>query len=465
MNQLWAPRALLPDGWADAVLLSWDGEGNLTAVEPGVTQPAPPVARAAGPVVPGMTNLHSHAFQRAMAGLTEVLADPADDFWSWRQWMYRFAGRIGPETLGAVARQLYTEMLKAGYTSVCEFHYLHHQPGGRAYPEGPELALRVVDAAADLGLGMTLLPVLYQYSGFGSRPPTEGQARFLGTPDGVLAMVDRLQRLRPSGPGRAYGAAAHSLRAVSPEALDLLRSGLHSQDPRAPFHLHVAEQTREVEDCLAALGQRPVAWLFDHQPVDHRWCLVHATHLDPGEIAALARSGAVAGLCPTTEANLGDGTFPGTAYLAAGGVWGIGSDSHVGLSPAEELKQLEYSQRLRDRRRNVLASVSRPSLATSLYLDAVAGGAQASGRPVAGLAIGQRADFVVLDGNHPDVADRTPEQALAGWIFGPRQASAVSDVVAGGRFVVVRGHLDGEEKTAETYRRAVKALVNPEEAP
>jgi formimidoylglutamate deiminase len=400
-----------------------------------------------------------------MAGLTEVLADPADDFWSWRQWMYRFAGKIGPETLGAVARQLYTEMLKAGYTSVCEFHYLHHRPGGKGYSEPSELALRVVDAATDRGLGMTLLPVLYQYSGFGNRPPTEGQSRFLGTPEGLLGLIDRMRTLRPSGRSRAYGAAPHSLRAVSPEGLDRLREGLHAHHSDAPFHIHVAEQTREVEDCVAVLGQRPVAWLLDHQPVDHRWCLVHSTHLDAAELAGLARSGAVAGLCPTTEANLGDGVFPGAAFGAEGGNWGIGSDSHVGLSPAEELKQLEYSQRLRDRRRNVLASTSGPQVATSLYLGAVAGGAQASGRPVSGITVGQRADFVVLDGNHPDVAERTGDQALAGWVFGPRQASAVADVVVGGRYVVQHGHQEGEEAIAEEYRRAIRALINDEETP
>jgi formimidoylglutamate deiminase len=432
-NMLLAEHALLPGGWARDVLLCWDAAGMLTGVTVGAA-PAPDTACANGPVLPGMPNLHSHAFQRAFAGLSEFRsADRADDsFWTWRALMYRFARDLGPDQLEVIATQLYIEMLRAGYTTVCEFHYLHHAPDGQRYAEAAEMSMRLLAAAERAGIGITLLPVLYQDAGFGGQPPRPEQRRYLNSVDALLDLVQR---------GRAHGArvgvAPHSLRAVGPQALRELLAGLQSIEPRAPIHLHIAEQQQEVDDCLAWSGQRPIAWLLANASVDERWCLVHATHLDATERSALAASGAVAGLCPTTEANLGDGVFPAAAYLGAGGAWGIGSDSHISVDAAEELRLLEYTQRLAQQRRNVLAGDGRPDdaaprqVADHLWLGAVAGGAQASGRAVRGLAVDQQADFVVLDGSGL-LGGLGPAQALASHVFANSGRSAVRDVFVGG---------------------------------
>lgn len=434
-STLFASHALLPDGWQRDVVLAWDAAGRFTSIDAGVPAPRG-VPCAAGPVLPGMPNLHSHAFQRAMAGLTEYRSDPADSFWSWRTLMYRFAAALNPEDLEAIARQLYIEMLLAGYTSVCEFHYLHHDRHGQPYAERGALAQCLIRAAADTGIGLTLLPVLYQYSGFGSAPPMPEQARFIHSAQALLDLLAGLRHTHAPHDGLAYGVAPHSLRAVSPESLQALLQGVDAIDPRAPVHIHIAEQIGEVQGCIAALGARPVQWLLDHVEVDGRWCLVHATHTDERERRAMARSGAVVGLCPSTEANLGDGIFDAPDYLEAGGRWGIGSDSHASVSVAEELRLLEYSQRWRDRRRNVLASARQPHVADALYLAAQQGGAAASGRPIGGLARGQRADFLVLDGTDPAISGVSPSQALAGMVFGNHGGNPIRDVVVGGRRIV-----------------------------
>ncbi|MCB2099511.1 MAG: formimidoylglutamate deiminase, partial [Rhodobacterales bacterium] len=336
MKRLFAPAALLPHGWADDVLLEVADDGALAAVTPGAEPPAE-AERLPGPVVPGVPNLHSHAFQRAMAGLAEV-AGPADDsFWTWRQVMYGFLARLTPDDVGAIARLLYIDMLKAGYTAVGEFHYLHHGPDGTPYGDRAELSERVIAAARSAGIGITHLPVLYGNNGFGGAAPSDGQRRFLNSPDALLGLVDTLKSRHGANPDVAVGVAPHSLRATTPEALAAAVAGV----PDGPIHIHIAEQTREVDECLAWSGTRPVDWLFDHHAVDGRWCLVHATHVTPAEAARLAISGAVAGLCPTTEANLGDGLFPVTDYAAAGGVMGIGSDSHITVDPAQEMRWLE----------------------------------------------------------------------------------------------------------------------------
>lgn len=455
---LFAERALLPDGWRRNVTLSWGGDGRLVTVEPDSVAPNDST-HCAGPVLPGMCNLHSHAFQRAMAGLTEYLGHPQDSFWSWRELMYRFAARLTPEALYAVARQLYIEMLKAGYTSVCEFHYVHHDPDGHPYANPAHLSEQLIAAARDVGIGLTLLPVLYQHSGFGGQPPSPQQARFIASNDWMLDLLSRLRRDHPAHDALRYGVAPHSLRAVGPAALDALRAALHAEDAQAPIHIHIAEQTREVEDGIAALGARPVRWLLDTQPVDARWCLVHATHLSPDETVALAASGAVAGLCPSTEANLGDGLFDAIRYLEAGGRWGIGSDSHVSVSLREELRLLEYGQRLHERRRNVLADAGAPAVADRLYQQAVAGGAQAAARPIAGLVAGQRADFVVLDAEHPDLVWRRDDQLLAGLVFCQHADSPIRDVYTGGRRVIAERRHPGEGGAAHAYRAALKTLL------
>ncbi|CAN7430262.1 formimidoylglutamate deiminase [Trinickia sp. LjRoot230] len=458
-HALFAMHAYLPDGWRRNVLLRWNDAGALTSVLADA-MPPPDAAHASGPIMPGMPNVHSHAFQRAMAGLTEYRGDARDSFWSWRDLMYRFAARITPEMLDAIACWLYIEMLKAGYTSVCEFHYLHHAPDGAPYANRAELAERVTDAAARAGIGLTMLPVLYQHSGFGARAPRADQCRFVNTPEALLDLLDALRRARPEHGGLTYGVAPHSLRAVSPEGLRALLDGFSARLPHAPIHIHIAEQTGEVDECLTATGARPVAWLFDHVDVDERWCLVHATHLDDAETAALARSAAVAGLCPTTEANLGDGVFPAQAYLDGHGRIGIGSDSHVAVDWRAELRLAEYGQRLVRRVRNVLASERRRQVGERLVDAALAGGAQATGRATGALRAGCRADWLVLDAYHPSIDGRPPGSWLSGIVFGEHGETPISDVHVGGRCVVrARRHVD-EAQAYAAYRAAVAALMN-----
>lgn len=441
MTALFARDALLPTGWARDVLLQWDASSRLTAVQAGASCPDG-AASAAGPVLPGLPNLHSHAFQRGMAGLTEYRGQDQDSFWSWRTLMYRFAGRLDPVLLEAIAFGLYVEMLEAGYTSVCEFHYVHHGLAGAAYADDAEMSLALLRAARRAGIGMTLLPVLYQTSGFGGKPPGEGQRRFIRATDDMLRLLARLKPLCEQQ-GARLGLAPHSLRAVPPESLRDALAGLHALDATAPVHIHIAEQTQEVADCIAWSGQRPVAWLLDHAPVDARWCLVHATHMDADEYRRAAASGAVAGLCPSTEANLGDGLFDWPAWQAAGGAWGVGSDSHACVNAAEELMLLEYGQRLATRRRNVMATAAQPQVATAMTLQAVQGGAQAAGRPVAGLAAGQQADFVTLDAQHPALAGLAAPEMLSAHVFASHRTSAVHGVHVGGQArVVAARHAD-----------------------
>ena len=461
MNRLLAARALLPDGWRRNVLLEWDDSGCLTRVETDHAGPGSDGAEAAegaAIVLPGMSNLHSHAFQRAMAGLTEYRAGTSDSFWSWRTLMYRFAQKLSPSSLKAIALQLYIEMLKAGYTSVCEFHYLHHAANGQPYANPAEHAECLIAAADEAGIGLTLLPVLYQYGGFGAQPAHAGQARFINSPDWILDLLQRLQRTQPQHAGLRYGVAPHSLRAVAPEGLRQLLDGVAQWDAQAPIHMHIAEQTGEVDACIAALGARPVAWLLDNVAVDARWCLVHATHMTMSETAALAECGAVAGICPSTEANLGDGIFNGMAYAAAGGSWGIGSDSNVNTCMREELRLYEYSQRLLHRQRNVLVGNGK-SVADYLYRTALQGGAAASGRPVAGLAVGQRADLLVLDDAHADLTGKQEHQLLDGFVFCNHGASPVTAVMAGGRWMVRQGRHALDERAALEYRHALSSLL------
>lgn len=437
-NILFAKDALLPTGWAREVLLQWNDRGQLTAVTPDTTCPDG-TPRAVGPLLPGLPNLHSHAFQRAFAGLTEYRGAAQDSFWSWRTQMYRFASAITPQQLEAVATGLYVEMLEAGYTSVCEFHYIHHHTDGTPYADDATLSQALLRAAALAGIGLTLLPVLYQTAGFGGLPPSDDQRRFIRSTDNMLALIERLAPLCQAQ-GARLGLAPHSLRAVPPESLREAVAGLHALDADAPVHIHIAEQTGEVQACLAWSGQRPVQWLLDHAPVDTRWCLVHATHMDADEHARAARTGAVAGLCPTTEANLGDGLFDMQAWRAAGGRWGIGSDSHVTVNAAEELQMLEYGQRLATRQRNLLASADHPSVATAMTLDAVAGGAQASARATAGLAVGQQADWVVLDASHLLLQGLPSAEAmLSAHVFASHRQCALGQVWVAGRLRVRAG--------------------------
>ena len=453
MSAYFAERALLPSGWARNVRLEVAADGRLASIEADAS--ADGAERLAGPLLPGMPNLHSHAFQRAMAGLAEVAGNPNDSFWTWRELMYRLVGRITPEQLQVIARQLYIEMLKAGYTSVAEFHYVHHDQNGQAYADPAELSRRISAAASASGIGLTLLPVLYSHSGFGGQAPNDGQRRFINSTEQYLRLQQQLAPLLAQQPAQALGLCFHSLRAVTPGQISDV---LGASNAACPIHIHIAEQQKEVDDCLAWSGRRPLQWLYEHVEVDQRWCLVHATHAEADEVAAMARSGAVAGLCLTTEANLGDGIFPAVDYLAQGGRMGIGSDSHVSLSVVEELRWLEYGQRLRDQRRNRLYRSNQPMVGRTLYDAALMGGAQALGQPIGELAVGKRADWLVLDGQDPYLAVAEGDAILNRWLFagGDRQ---VRDVMVNGQWVVRQGRHGQEEESAVAFAAVLRQLL------
>ncbi|MEO5607054.1 MAG: formimidoylglutamate deiminase [Polaromonas sp.] len=455
---LLANNALLPTGWAKNVLLTWNDQGHLTQVQPNTPTPPQGTEKTTGPLIPGTPNLHSHAFQRALAGLTEYRGEANDSFWSWRTLMYRFAAKLTPGQLEAIAYGLYVEMLESGYTSVCEFHYVHHDQDGQPYADDATLALALLRAAQRAGIGMTLLPVLYQTSGFGGLAPNEGQRRFIRSTDSMLRLLESLKP-QCEAQGARLGLAPHSLRAVPPDALREALAGLDALDPTAPIHIHIAEQTQEVDACLAWSGQRPVAWLLDHAEVNSRWCLIHATHMDAAEYARAAASGAVAGLCPTTEANLGDGIFDLPAWAGGDGRWGIGSDSHICVNAAEELMLLEYSQRLATRQRNVCASAAQPQVASAMTLAAVQGGAQAAGRAIVGLAVGQQADFVVLDAQHPSLQGLSAPDMLSAHVFASHRSSAIDAVWVGGQQRVSGGRHADSRSAIAGFVQARSALL------
>lgn len=406
-----------------------------------------------GWVLPGIPNLHSHAFQRVMAGLAERQTHAQDSFWTWRETMYRIAARFDPDSLQAVAAQLYVEMLEAGYTTVCEFHYLHHAPDGRPYADPAAMSKALVAAARETGIRLTLLPVLYMAGGFDRRPLSERQRRFGHDLDAFLRLVESLRALEDEA--LRVGVAFHSLRAVPPEAMD---AALAALPPDIPLHIHIAEQIGEVQDCLAVRNARPVEWLLDHAPVDARWTLVHATHLTGPETAAVAASGATVAICPTTEANLGDGLFPLREYLDAGGAWGIGSDSHVSVSPVEELRWLEYGQRLQTRHRNIAVRTDNGSVGETLLRGTLASGAAATGQAVGLLAPGQAADWIVLDAQAPVFAGARPADIADRWLFAGNRP-LVREVRVAGEAVVRGGRHRDREAIAARYRSTVAALL------
>jgi formimidoylglutamate deiminase len=449
--KLFATDALLPAGWARNVAIDIDESGMIAAVSAQVD--AAGAERARGPMLPGMPNVHSHTFQRAIAGRTGRANVDGDSFWTWRNTMYAFLDRVDADAFGAIAAQAYVEMLESGYTSVAEFHYVHHDPAGRPYANPAELALRVIDAAEHAGIGLTLLPVFYAHGAFGGAPPVRGQRRFVTDP-ASFARLHGLAAAAARERGMRVGVAPHSLRAVTPyefaAVVPLSREG-------EPIHIHVAEQAKEVADCIAWCGRRPIEWLLDNAVVNGRWCLVHATHATSGEIVALARSGAVAGLAPTTESDLGDGTFAADAYRAAHGTFGIGTDSNTAIDPFVELRTLEYSQRLRDRRRNVLVVDDRP-VGRTLYDAALEGGARALAQPVGAIAADRRADLIVLDAGDAAMVDQPVEDVLDAAIFGPCRRR-VRDVMVAGRWRVRDGRHVERDATLAGYRRALAPLI------
>lgn len=443
-----ADWALLPSGWARDVRLEVDAAGAIVAVTADAR--ADGAERLGRAILPGMPNLHSHAFQRSFAGRAEHAHDGKDDFWSWRESMYRAAGALNPETLRGVAHYVFCQMLKAGYTSVAEFHYLHAAPGGEPYRPDDAMASAIVDAARDAGIGLTLLPVLYDRGGFGGEPLRVEQRRFHIELERVLGWI--AAGLADAGSQTRWGLAPHSLRAVAADRLIRAVDELARIDPGAPIHIHIAEQIAEVDGFRRAHGRSPIGWLVDNLPVDERWCLVHATHAEETELRAVAKTGAVVGLCPTTEANLGDGFFDLPVFTEAGGLLGIGSDSNVAIDPFEELRLLEYGQRLRLRRRNIPGGHS----GSAFWRKAASGGARALGQKVGALAAGFRADLVVFDPSSEVEAD-SPEFWLDSAMFAAL-GRPIRHVMAGGRWVVRDGRYNDEETIAATYRKALAAL-------
>jgi formiminoglutamate deiminase len=451
MKNLWFASALLPDGWATGVRLTL-ADGRIDTVE-SATAPRETDERHSV-AVPGIPNLHSHAFQRGLAGLTERRGPTGDSFWTWRELMYRFVERLEPEGLEAIAALVYAEMLEGGFTHVGEFHYLHHDRDGAHFANPGELAGRIAAAAQETGIGLTLLPTFYAHSGFGGAAPTVRQRRFINDVESFARVVEASRSAVRGLPGATVGVAPHSLRAVTPEELTavvkLAQGGV--------IHIHIAEQMKEVEDCIAWSGRRPIEWLLDNQTVDERWCLVHATHATEAEVQGMAASGAVVGLCPITEANLGDGIFPAPAFLEQGGRFGVGSDSNVLLDGAEELRILEYSQRLAHRARNVLASAEGRSTGRSLFDAALSGGSKVLNLHTEGLTVGASADIVSLASDHPALAERHEDEILDSWIFAGGRA-VVDCVWRAGLKVVINGRHHRRDALLARYRRTLKGLL------
>jgi formimidoylglutamate deiminase len=452
MQQIWAETALTREGWQHDVLVSVDSSGVIASVEAG----SQPYGTRTGILLPAPVNLHSHAFQRAMAGLTERRGDdPSDSFWTWRKLMYRFLDHLTPEHVEAITGFVQMEMLEAGYAAVAEFHYLHHRPGGIPYDDLAELSGRISAAAATSGIGLTLLPVLYEHGGCDGRALGSGQIRFGNDPDrfgklwqGAAASLKGLPR------DTGIGVAPHSLRAVSQQGLRFAEALAAD----APIHMHLAEQVAEVEEVEAAWGKRPADWLMSAHNIEARWCLIHCTQMTPDETVRLARTGAVAGLCPITESSLGDGIFDGLRYVSARGRFGVGSDSNIRISLAEELRTLEYSQRLRDRGRAMLATPEK-STGRVLLEGACAGGAQAAGRACGTIAPGMYADLLTLDAGHTDLAGRSGDTLLDSFIFAG-DSSMVRDVWAAGRHVVKEGRHVSRDAITSAYRKTIAQLMD-----
>lgn len=453
---IWAASALLTSGWAQNVEVNIDDSGNIGAISPNTAYKA---GEKHAVLIPGIANVHSHAHQRAMAGLGERAGKGSDglndSFWTWRKVMYHYLERIQPDHLFHIASQLYLEMLKHGYTCVGEFQYLHHDIEGNAYQNPAEMSLQCLQAANQVGLGFTALPVLYRFGGFGSVDPLDGQKRFINEADAFIDIVQILQAASEDDNNVSVGIAPHSLRAIDQKLLGSVTAQL---EQLAAIHIHIAEQLKEVDDCVNWSGRRPVEWLFDHFDVDAHWCLIHATHMNSEETRKMANSGCVAGLCPSTEANLGDGFFNAVDYLGQGGRWAIGSDSHISIDPVEEFRWFEYGVRLQTNSRNVLVSERVGNTGRNLLDGAWQGSELACGRKIGKLEINYRADFVILDENHPRLYGRRDDDLLDSWIFSGNQ-NLVKDVYVGGKKVIENGRHANEESIAHHYRQTLDALA------
>ncbi|GMR14802.1 MAG: formimidoylglutamate deiminase [Gammaproteobacteria bacterium] len=452
LKKIYCKALLQGKRWRNDVIISLDPDGLITGIEQGSAKDATECIY--GTVIPGMPNAHSHAFQRAIAGRTGPRGTSRDSFWSWREAMYRCAGRISPDQFTAVAAGVFVEMLKAGYTTCAEFHYVHHQPDGTAYANLAEMSERLLEAASDSRIAMTLLPVLYCSAGFGLAGVEEQQRRFTNSTDQYLQLLAGCQKAMSGEALFELGIAPHSLRAVPGKALHEVLQAWPEQ--QYPVHIHIAEQPAEVESSLAHLGARPVEWVLDQFPVDKRWCLVHATHMSDNEVELAAASGATAGLCPTTEADLGDGRFKIARWLRAGGRMAVGSDSNVRISVAEELRLLEYNERLSSGQRNVLTE-SDTTCGRFLYAHAAIGGGIAIGQPVGQLDTGYRADLLELDDGHELLAGREPDVAMDSWIFAGDR-SMIKSVWVAGQCVIRQGVHAREESIRTAFANAIVGL-------
>ena len=449
---IFAKQAKLATGWVQNVRLSIVDQ-EITQIETDQSPQSGDVT--VDTLLPALANLHSHSFQRAMAGMTEYRMAGRDSFWTWRDLMYRFTKHLTPDHIEAIAGFVFLEMQEAGYASVGEFHYIHHQPDGTPYDDPGELSARIAAAAATTGIGLTHLPVLYTYGGAGQVALQAGQARFGNSVDRFNDLVARAEQILGALPSDCrVGIAPHSLRATSPDDLATVLQA----HPSVPTHIHISEQPKEVTDITAWLGARPVEWLLDNAEVNQAWCLIHATHMTEAETISMAKSGAVAGLCPITEANLGDGPFNGPTYLEAGGVFGVGSDSNVLISLTEELRTLEYSQRLRDVARNVMV-VNEGSIGDTLYSGAAKGGARALGRGTGEIATGQLADLVAIDSSDPALCALQTHQLLDGLAFAAKD-NVVTDVWSAGRHAVKGGRHVQRDQIVASYRAAMANLMS-----
>ncbi len=449
MHHIWAKKALTAEGWQSDVLITINNDGLITSLETSASHKG----TIADILLPAPTNLHSHTFQRAMAGSSEQQGPRGrDNFWTWRQLMFRFVDQLTPDDIAAISAFVQMEMLEAGYAASCEFHYIHHQRDGTPYDNIAEMSEAIIAAASTSGIGLTLLPVLYQYGGCDKRPLTGGQRRFGNTEAQFGRLFEKAAAVKTLANHPNFGIAPHSLRATSEEGLAFAVN----LAPDRPIHMHLAEQVGEVEEVLAARGRRPVEWLLENHKIDRRWCLIHLTHMNDEETRAMARTGAVAGLCPMTESNLGDGIFNGRKFLDHGGRFGIGSDSNIHISLSEELRTFEYSQRLRDKSRAVLATPDK-SAGRVLLEGAARGGAQAAGRNCGTIDVGKLADLLSLDGNHTDLFLKQDDEILDSFIFAGDDRMVV-DVWSAGQHLVSNGQHIAHEQITKQYHKTLASL-------
>lgn len=465
----YAKDILLSDGWAKNQVLTIEN-GVITDIAPGkpcsgdLSSTTESIQSFSGAVIPGMVNCHSHAFQRAFAGFSEQGSDGQDSFWTWRKIMYKFLGRLDHNDAQVIASQLYIEMLKKGYTRVAEFHYLHHNMSGNPYKcsesqssDLAKMAHAIFEAASHAGIGLTMLPVLYQYAGFGQKMPNEGQKRFINSTKQFNQLVSDCYTLSKQFQNTNVGIAPHSLRAADKDSIESAVKHIRTLDKYAPIHIHIAEQQQEVDDCLAHYKKRPVQWLLDNFEVDKHWCLIHATHITQQEQKSIVTSEAIVGICPTTEANLGDGIFPTAEFLDLAGTFAIGSDSHISISPVEELRWLEYAQRLQKQKRTILSNKAQKSVGQNLWHKAATGGAQSTSTNTGAIAVGKQADLLVLNEKQTRLFANNHQHILDSIIFAS-QENVVKDVMVNGCWVIQNNVHALEIESAENFAKLLKKL-------